>query len=617
MPVIEKGAARRAVAASIAVAVGLMMGFSSGTPGSAPFPSAMADAAQVGVDDITIDAGFGKYVIKHMEVEDSSLSATEIRDLFAGKGDGTLVERLSKLSAKSITVPEMRFDQSMGEIKQSITYRDGKIIGIANGKIGKVTFASAAMSSEIVAGQKISFSMGEITGADVDLNTAARVVTEKSTGPDMALQPIYGTFSAKDYKINFGPVQMSVGSMTGDGIKGRPLSTPFAELMKHLPKPPAPGERPSPDELKNIQAFTVSIFEMYTAFAFGKIEMADFVINSAGDPATNMPAFGASIARLAMRDFGDAKIGDMTMEGLDVRPPQGKFHLGKVSLLGLGFKESLKSLSEVMGKLAEAPAGAPLLPPPDFKPAPPTLDEFNVADLDVDMMAPAPLENPSAGPTPIRFSLAQYRLQPELDPSGVPRRLRQTIDHFKIELPANTPDLKAARAAGLGKLDLSSSFDASYDAKAQQLNLGALSWALAGQGSSELTGTLDNLPAEAFQGDQFVREAAWLGAALKSVDVTLKNEGLLERIIAISARKDGKSETETRSQLIAAAAVGIPKLLGDSPAAKALANAIAKFLADPKSLHIKATSAEGIGASDAISPDHMLDKVELTATANQ
>jgi hypothetical protein len=72
--------------------------------------------------------------------------------------------------------------------------------------------------------------------------------------------------------------------------------------------------------------------------------------------------------------------------------------------------------------------------------------------------------------------------------------------------------------------------------------------------------------------------------------------------------------------LVAGAAVGIPAMMGNSPASKAIGNAVAKFLADPKTLRISARSRDGLGASDLMmlsDPLALLDKVEISASANE
>jgi hypothetical protein len=75
------------------------------------------------------------------------------------------------------------------------------------------------------------------------------------------------------------------------------------------------------------------------------------------------------------------------------------------------------------------------------------------------------------------------------------------------------------------------------------------------------------------------------------------------------------------------AALAIPAVLGNSDKAKGLGNAIAAFIAKPKSLaiSIKARDANGLGITDVVDvmsargadPKALFEKLDVTATANQ
>jgi hypothetical protein len=65
-------------------------------------------------------------------------------------------------------------------------------------------------------------------------------------------------------------------------------------------------------------------------------------------------------------------------------------------------------------------------------------------------------------------------------------------------------------------------------------------------------------------------------------------------------------------------------MLGGSDSAKALGNAVASFIAKPKSLSIsvKAKDVTGLGITDlmaggGVSPAAILNKLDVTASANQ
>ena len=86
------------------------------------------------------------------------------------------------------------------------------------------------------------------------------------------------------------------------------------------------------------------------------------------------------------------------------------------------------------------------------------------------------------------------------------------------------------------------------------------------------------------------------------------------------ARKKNKSVDDLRKEFGMAAATGVPAMLGNSGSAKAIGQAIARFVAKPGKLSISARTKDpaGLGIADLGSvgqPGAILDKLEVTATA--
>ncbi len=692
--------------------------------------AAPAAAATVGIDDVVLDMGIGKYVIKHMDVTDSTLNADEIKALFTGKATGSLVEQFAKFSAKSIVIPEMQFDQSYGPISQSLVYRDGKITDIVNGVVGQIDFGSATLTAKMPDGKPMGAVMRGIHASKLDLAAGARMVTEAATSSDMPLQPLYSATSIDSYTITLPNLDISMGPATARDLKGRPLTIPLVELFKKLPVPPKDGEKPSLEEMKTLTDFMSGILDVYAAFAIGGMELNDLKVNFTGDPAGGVDPVTFLMKRVSLTDLADANLGDLTVEGIDIKSAKGSAHLGKYQLSRFDFKPMLASIAAMMKylpQLEDQQKGAP--PPPEFlkaildvytnyslgkleisdlgfeipedpatgkpvsiamarfaitdiakarigdialqgvdvrapqgklrlgnwslrgldyreflsgigdyvtsitsmTPGPdgqiappdmtklkmPRLDEMRIDGIDVDTLTPPDAATPEAAPTPVKFSLGAFSIRPGYHASGLPSALAMTADHLKFVFPPDKPEFEMARAAGINDVDLSSKIDAGWNEATQQLKIGEFALSGEGLGKVFVSGTLDNVPREAFIGDEFVRQAAMLGVILTSAEVRVENSTLFQKVLAMQAKQAGQSEAEMKSALIAGAAVGIPTLLGNSPAARTLANAIAKFLADPRTLIVKASAKDGVGAGDIAAPDKILDKVDLTATANE
>ena len=572
-----------------------------------------ADDGAAGVDDITLEAGFAKFTIKHLDLTSSSLSGPEFKALLEGLATGVSAGSLAKLDAASIVIPDLAMEQTLGAIHQEAHYLNVRLTGIHAGKVGAYSIASATIGGEMATGQMVTGVMHGIGGTDIDLPELMRVFTETSTDASAPLKPLYGTPFVDGYEFKTPLVDFSLGKATMSDIRGRPLTKSLADLPKTMPAPKAPGQPLSPEEQKSVMTFMSSIFDLYGAFSVGAMDMRDLKITGHGDAEHQVPPFSASISRMTMTGYANSRIGEMSLEGLDVTPPQGKFHLGKFSLKGFDFSDWLTSMSQLMQKMAADPAGAAIAPT-DLPMKMPRIEAISLSGVAAEY--PMPTQTGDA-PAPMHLSLANLEIRPGLSPTGLPISFASTIDHLAFSLPPNLPNSDALGAAGIETVDLSSKFDAQWDEAAQRLTIDTAMIEAKDLGKLTMAVTADNIPPEAFTGDQFTREAAWLGAQIKSADIQLDNEKFLDAVIEAQAKQTGKSASEAKSELIAAASMGIPNLLGNSPAAKALADAVAKFIANPKSLHIAVSSSDGIGASDMAAPDQVLGKVDLTATANE
>ena len=70
-----------------------------------------------------------------------------------------------------------------------------------------------------------------------------------------------------------------------------------------------------------------------------------------------------------------------------------------------------------------------------------------------------------------------------------------------------------------------------------------------------------------------------LDKTARSLDIVVRNGGLLERILSQQATAKKRSIDDLRREYGVAAVVAIPVMLGNSPAAKALGQAVARFVA--------------------------------------
>jgi hypothetical protein len=107
---------------------------------------------------------------------------------------------------------------------------------------------------------------------------------------------------------------------------------------------------------------------------------------------------------------------------------------------------------------------------------------------------------------------------------------------------------------------------------------------------------------------------------MKALEIKLDNLGLVDRYLAMEARKARKEPETLRREWGTMAALILPALLGDTDAAKAITAAVSRFVVSPKTLSIVASAKNpgGVGLADVIAagdPKAVLGKIDVKAIA--
>jgi hypothetical protein len=128
--------------------------------------------------------------------------------------------------------------------------------------------------------------------------------------------------------------------------------------------------------------------------------------------------------------------------------------------------------------------------------------------------------------------------------------------------------------------------------------LNEVSVAGTGMGAVRLKGMLGNVSKDLFASEPAVMQAAALAVLAKNLDLTVTDQGLLDRMIAKEAKRSGRTPEAVRSEWVTAAGVGIPAALGDAPAGRTIGAAVSKFIARPTVLHMTANAPNGLGVPE-------------------
>jgi hypothetical protein len=616
------------LAASIAVsALGV-------APGPLPWTSTIAMAAEtVTVENLSIETGVGTIRIPKLEAEGSSVSAAEIQSLLTTASGSDAAAKISAVSATRWSIPEIIFEQKLGAVAQTLTYRNVVLEDIASGRITRLNIAGGEIESAMPDGQRISGRFGAMSATGMNLAAVARIMTTTSSDPNEPLVTVYESFAAEGYEITMGDAGfIKVGIMAGRDFRMRPMSMSFTDLMKTLTEaaPQTPGAEPTPEQQTKALGAMPALLEVYKAYSFADVEVRDMEFSV---KAPELITF--KMANVGMKDFANARIGEMSFEGMSMSKAGaegGSFGLGKFILRGLDFGDLLGDLQKVVVAMSSAQTTDPNAPPPSFTPADfhmPRFDEFAIEGLSFDGMvrpsAPAPADpaaatDPAAAPAEpaklerIKMSLDRMAFTVRKWSNLMPTSFNFSVD--KLFMQPDPADEKFAqmRAMGVDVLDMSLATSVDYDEAAQRLTFENLGFDMAKVGRINLKGTVENIPPETFSGNPEAAQMAMAMATVKTLEIEAADAGAIALILAQQSAATGMAPEQLREQFAAMPVAALPQILGQTQQVAELGNAISTFVRSGGTLKIMASSLSGVGMMDMADIPGMMAKTEIKAT---
>jgi hypothetical protein len=365
----------------------------------------------------------------------------------------------------------------------------------------------------------------------------------------------------------------------------------------------------SANAAEDAKALLSAIADVYDGFSLRSAEIRGLDATAVQGAETTT----VSLGRYALSDLSHSRLGDFAVEHLRVATPQGHFALGELSLHGFNYRPTLQVLRLMSSKTPPSVTEV-------WRDILPTLDQFVLADVDVDTADEKGTGNAEGGKRDVA-RLGRLEIDAGRFLRSIPTELTARLDHLAVDVPGVTDDAlwQRLKALGIAHVDLSARFDLKWDQATKELALQELSIGDPNLGSATLAIEVADVPVEAFTGALPVAEAAWLAAVVKSADLRVVDAGLLDKEIALEAARNHVAADEQRRNLVAAVAAELPRLLGPSPAAAGITQALEAFIRLPKSLHIVARSAEGLSTADFAtmkSPDDLLRRLDVRAAAD-
>jgi hypothetical protein len=588
-------------AATLALSALLIGGAGAWTP-FAPSParaqSAEPQPADALVEDVEVRVGPVWFRAKRIEFRGANLPAADLRGLFDTASGESLGGRIAKLTAAEIVIPELVSEASGPGGTQITTYRDVRLRQVRAGQVASMAAAAGVIMAKGSGGSS-SGEFARVAIEEVDLGHIAAVFAGRPGPAEM--KRVYGAVRVEELKLTDPKGATSrIAGMTARDLKAKPLPAGLAGAMTAL----AAGSDPkaaSPAERRRVFGITADLLE---SLEIGSFEATGMMVET--------PADGGSgrIARLAYT--GGTKP-ELRVEGFDAGGADSRVRIASLALGGYSLAPMLTALRD-LGASADEEIG-----PDRLRALIPATGSLRVSDVQISAARQTPGQRPLG---PIGVTIGSIETSAEKPVSGLPTEIRLAFRDVAFPLPQNPEDeaLKQLARLGYERVEGSIAGELAWTESSSEVALRDLSVRGAEMGSVAVRGVLGNVSRDAFSPDSAVAAVAWVGASLRSLDVTIENGGLAERLLRLNARDQGRTPDDLRREYGLAAALGIPAMLGASPASRTLAQAVSRFVAKPGRLtvNVRAKAAAGLGVADMLAvpdPTAILDQVEISARA--
>lgn len=568
-------------------------------PGAAPARAAVAE-------NIAYDLGAIRFLIPRIEASGSPLSDADFKALLDVNTPETLAQRLGRLNAASISAPQMILEIKAGSNVNRIVYSDLKITGVADGMVETAGVAGAGGVMADPNGGEMKITYGAMTLRKINLALMLRLYASRRSDPNEPLASVYEDFSADGFQMTSKDADISVGKMTGSGIRARALAAPLGDILALSKEMGPPGSKPSPEQMQRI--FSI-LGDFMQSVEIGRVEARDMKVRVKKEPGE------IGIGRIFMGGFGGGRLAEIAYENLSMDMPDGKAKLARFGLRGLDLARAFAAMADALrrGDTEFKNTNPRLLIP--------TLAQFQIAGLDLDVPDKLGQGNSEDGKR-VLFSLGNFEINAGGYIDGIPSALTASLSHLLFPVPSRPADprLEGLAAMGITKIDLSHGMDILWSEASREIGIREYSIDLGGLGSARLSGIIGNVPKDLFSSNMALVQAAAFGALIQSADLKIINLGIFEKALAMQAGQTSQTPAQLQQTLVAGAAMGVTAMLGGGTAARDLGNALAKFAAEPKNLRITARAKAGLGASDLMllsNPAALLEKLEVSAAANE
>ncbi|MBM3624245.1 MAG: hypothetical protein FJX16_02795 [Alphaproteobacteria bacterium] len=550
---------------------------------SIAFSSLAAGEKPVTLDNVVVTLGATTYRIPHLEIEGANLPWAELAKLFLS-GDTNVVARLARVSARRIAVPAMSSESRNESRVTRAAYRNLLFENVVSGRAATVHADGGEETVESEKGgvQHIAWGVSEAKG--VDLVGIARLAATRSEA-DAPLKPVVDEEIVDSTRVENagGDFVVTTGRVRIAGVRGRALQTPADKLVERL-------EKFNPAKPEDDSALMGDLLDALKSFEAASIDVDTVAMTGKGEPAAK--PFASKIERFGMRKVAGAGAGEIFAEDFSLRASDG----GNLSVKRFALNE-----------LQFAPV---------LRGAYPKVERVDMRGFSAD------LPDPKTGDASrIKFSVENASATFENFLETTPTKFSASIDKFIVDLAARGETQTTARFLALGyrELALSGLAAAEWREKAAEASLEPIAIDAKDMGAARLSVRFGNVSSAAFSSSPVISRAAMLATSVKSIDLTLEGNGLVDSVLALEAKEQKISVDKARSDYAKAAATAIATLGGNGANARRVADAVSAYIEKPKRLHLRLAAPKGVNALDVLTrkPGEILESLEVEASADK
>ncbi|HRY02483.1 MAG TPA: hypothetical protein P5256_05105 [Beijerinckiaceae bacterium] len=214
---------------------------------------------------------------------------------------------------------------------------------------------------------------------------------------------------------------------------------------------------------------------------------------------------------------------------------------------------------------------------------------FNAIDItapDKDTPSDAP------GGNLVRMKLSSFSAEQTYE-GETPARTILSANGFSLQMPKASKAGASLAAEGYERVEANMRFAGAYDPAQRAYSLDELSVESPGVASLRLRGRFSDFASVALTGKAEARAAALAASSIDALELRLVNAGAFEKIVTHAAKDKNKTPTQLLAEWKAASGALLPALAGGDLVGAAAADAIGKFLDNPKSLTVAVKGKAG------------------------